>query len=187
MLKKETALCLLHHLEQAGIAACIAGGAARDLYHGNEPKDFDIVLLCPVDEDDLVHALKRLCIPVKQFGSGCDTVSMNSATEERLDYVVKANLLGTECDIISLRAQPTTPQEAVELFDCTLNMAWLNKDGAIILHPDFPTEGGAVRMTDICDDPIGRMQYLSSKYPTYQWPTVASLMSHPNALQESTI
>jgi hypothetical protein len=177
----QTALSIADALRRVGIPCVIAGGAARDIYHGREPKDYDIVVL---DDLDVSEVLRQIVedIPgqfrdLEYFGEG---TSMRDCEDANLDWVVKFTRDGTEFDLIQFRSLPSTPQEVVEAFDCTLNMAWLDDEGAVQTHDLFPLPGGRVRLRPLCDYPAERVNYLRGKYEDYEWPDVHEIRAHPN-------
>lgn len=173
------AMEVLAHLDHCGITAVIAGGSARDSYHGVTPKDYDICVLGDHTIDDAIAALDDCghVTDIEPFGDGA---SMSANENRNLDWVIKFVRLGVHFDLIQFASLPLTPTELVESFDCTLNMAWIAEDGEVILHDDYPKPFGKVEFMPLCDFPLARMRYLSQKYPQYQWPSAEELKQHPN-------
>lgn len=176
----EVALSVADQLRRAGIACVIAGGAARDTYHSREPKDYDIVVL---DDYDVEESLRVIDEDVKGtrnldfFGPGS---SMRDCEDVNLDWVIKFEVDGVSFDLIQFSNHPNTPIEAVESFDCTLNMVWINEHGGVETHCLFPAPGDKIILTDRCDHPARRVEYLRSKYPDFEWPDVHSIRAHRN-------
>lgn len=158
----------------------IAGGAARDVWHGNTPKDFDVFVLNGEAAYETVEdasartlaCLKRILFEATGF------VVYNSYRDEeggRIAYCIKFTYKGVAFDVIECMQTMHSAKEQVENFDVTLNMVWfiLDIDGHLYVtaHPRFrevvsyqafvhalPTLDGDVR---------ARLSYLQKKYPEY--------------------
>lgn len=169
----QSALHVVHALEEAGFTAIVAGGAARDIHHGVAPKDWDIILISECEVQEVYDALFLLDEDAEPFGDGA---SMTATDDPRnLDFVIKLRYMGADMDVIRQASFPETPEAAVEAFDCSLNMAWVGPSGDVVLHKDYPEPGGLVKMLPLCDYPASRARYLSAKFPEYQWPTFETL------------
>lgn len=164
----EVAKLAVRTLQSHAIPAVIAGGAARDIHLNRVPKDYDIVVLCNCDMGDVLDALDVVSNDLTAFGDGASMTAADHALN--LDWVVKCSILGVSVDVIKQPRLPTTPEQVVEGFDCTLNMVWLDDAGVPVLHPRFPQPGGTVEMLELCDFPEARAAYLSKKFPEYIWP-----------------
>lgn len=102
---------LVEHLIDQGVGAIIAGGCARDLFFGVEPKDIDIIC-AGVDPETVSKALDAggfnyLQFPKYHTGSDSD----------RLQGVWK--LEGSNIDVILYETESVS--EAIEKFDYNLN------------------------------------------------------------------
>lgn len=174
----QVALALVDQLNQWNIHSVVAGGAARDILHDRVPKDYDLVVMDNYELVEVVVALEQIgATCVEPFGH---EASMAACDDDKLDWVVKFRYKDVPFDIIQHARLPSDPQEVMEAFDCTLNMVYLNDEGAPVKHPDFPEPGGRVEIRPLCDLPQQRVRYLSQKYPQYQWPSDIELMAHPN-------
>lgn len=172
-------------LLEIGIQTVLAGGAVRDIIHGNQPKDYDLV--CLGYEDDVMDVINLLVDKpfvdvLKVYGDG-EYVADND--DENLAWVLKLNVLGTSIDIIQYADRLETPKEVVESFDCTLNMCWLPPMhfnlNDIVKHPSFPKQiGDKVLMLPLANNPKQRRDYIQRKYPQYVYETDAELDYHPN-------
>lgn len=162
----------------------VVGGAARDLYHGRAPKDYDIMLLGSAEVDDIIQDLDmvRGSLRMEVFGDGSSMLPVESlyqgADPERLAWVIKVRLDGLDIDIIKYTEDYETAKEAVENFDLSLNMAWIDpSDFTVKLHPEYPIAGGLVTILPRCDDPSKRVEYIRHKYPHYHYPTNAEIQA----------
>lgn len=169
MLALLEAMRVVRILDENGIDAMIAGGAVRDMLHGKEPKDFDVVVLGQVSLEEASLALEPL--ERQEFGEGASCTTNEAGASRHIDWVIKVFGQYTTLDIIQQSCHPTTAEEAVEAFDCTLNMVWLCPESFDIMkHIMYPKLGELIQMLPKCDFPEARSQYLSMKYPQYQWP-----------------
>jgi len=163
------AQAVLDVLRDSGYAAVIAGGAARDTHLGRTPKDYDIIVLGNPLMYDVLASLDYIHeAHIELFGDGCSMpgVAVN------LEWVAKVTLHGTVIDVIKQVQYAATPEQAVEGFDCTLNMAWFSGD-RVVLHDRFPHKGDAVELLPLCDNPKVRVAYLSNKFPEFIWPVIS--------------
>jgi hypothetical protein len=102
---------LCEHLIGHGIGAIIAGGCARDLFFGVEPKDIDIIC-AGTDPETVSRALDEGGYSYKKFPkyhTGSDS--------DRLQGVWKVE--GCEIDVILYEVECVT--EAIQKFDYNLN------------------------------------------------------------------
>lgn len=170
---------LQDELREHGINTVLAGGAVRDIIHGSIPKDYDLIVLGPGDiqvASDASLLLARSVIPFHYSAS-----FVQGALPGKLDWVLKAYIADIEVDIIRHNREYSSAKDAVEGFDCTLNMAWYDSTSDVVVrHPRYPEYGGRVFLTEYCDDPERRTKYLSAKYPEYQWPSHEEIQFHPN-------
>lgn len=161
---ERAAWAIMGLFEKHGIAAVVAGGAARDTYHGVTPKDYDIVIINN-DDTTLARVTAALAERTLQFEDFSGNASMGGSPH--LEWVLQVE----GCvDIIAQTARPTSINEVLENFDFTLNMAYFERRGYPKLHERYPAVGEEVVMLDKCDDPVNRSCYLSKKYPQYVWP-----------------
>lgn len=163
-------------LRDAGFSCVIAGGSARDTALGREPKDYDILVMGDTDCSEGIYEL----LMVHEFDVvtyGIDEDNYTAAGEDtppHLLWVIKtANVI--DLDIIQQRRLPTTPEQVVEGFDVSLNMAWFDDAGDVVKHTEFPEPGGVITVLRDCDVPPARVAYLSQKFPGYIWPTFNSI------------
>lgn len=172
-------------LLEIGIQTVLAGGAVRDIIHGNQPKDYDLICLGYEDNISEVagHLVDKPYVEwMEPFGEGA---SMKENTDDNLAWVVKLGVLGTPIDLIQYADNLGTPEEVVESFDCTLNMCWLPSMhfnlNDIVKHPSFPKHiGDKVLMLPLAHNPKQRRDYIQRKYPQYLYETDAELDYHPN-------
>lgn len=85
--QRDVAVGLIQDLQRAGYIAVLAGGAVRDEYRGNIPKDYDIASSATPDQMEAVFAAKnyKMELTGKQFG------------------VVRVRINGTDFEIATLR------------------------------------------------------------------------------------
>lgn len=85
--QRDVAVSLIQDLQRAGHIAVLAGGAVRDEYRGNIPKDYDIASSATPDQMEAVFAAKgyKMELTGKQFG------------------VVRVRINGTDFEIATLR------------------------------------------------------------------------------------
>jgi len=169
---------VLHVLRDNGVQAVVAGGAARDLYWGRIPKDYDLIIIGEAPSvDDLADDLRdQLAANVTPFGNGSSMADVDSigGGSDRLDYVIKVEFNGVHIDVLKHVDDYPSPLDAVRNFDFSLNFIWLNDKWEAVPAAEFPIlVDGTVIMGDnpSIDDPHGRVQYLRSKYPQYVYPT----------------
>lgn len=114
--------------------AILAGGCARDVYFGREPKDFDIIVPESANIESLLGAFchSRLSFKELHFYRG-------DLSNDRIISCIKVNYLGVDFDI--LKYQVTDVMEASKFFDFNLNQFILNEYGDPIfvgeVHPNY--------------------------------------------------
>lgn len=172
----EVAQYVQHRLR---LYTCIAGGSARDVWHGREPKDFDLLVLCgdavTEDVEDLAaHARRAVLEDIPEATDVNAYFTYRDQKAGSIAYCIKFNVDGVAFDLIEHMLCCTTPKKQVENFDCTLNMAWFieDEDGAlqVVTHPRFneTVRTGCVRhLSSIDGDIERRWEYLRGKYPEY--------------------
>lgn len=169
---------VLEMLRDAGYKAYVMGGAARDLHHMRTPKDYDIIILADADVDSVAGALDMCTGDVVPFGEGTSMRSVEDSAKHssHLDFVVKLTHGGVDIDVIKYVEDFDTPEQAVEHFDLTINMAWLDEGGRVALHNRFPlADGDKVELLPLVDYPHQRVRYFMEKYPRYLYPTPAEV------------
>lgn len=178
--QKTAVQTVLGLLRDDGYAAYVVGGAARDLHHGREPKDYDILILAEAEIEDVIEVLLErddIISAMVAFGDGASMAPAEEAprAHSRLDWVLKLAVSGVDIDVLKYTDDFETPQEAVENFDLSLNMAWVDLNGRIQLHPEYPARGELVRLLPRIDFPLVRVPYMAAKYPQYIYPTVSEI------------
>ena len=169
--------------EEDSLEMVIAGGCARDLLHNRVPKDYDVIMLTSMFSDELVQFINKVIVKLdkgklsnsKVKDLRIELIADNYGADQtsNLAWVIKVMLNNTiEVDFITFNSAPETPKEACEAFDCTLNMAWIDQEGQIHKHEQYPKMGDMIKILDLCDRSEERIKYLGEKFPQYQWPVI---------------
>lgn len=154
-----------------GVNLVIAGGSIRDIYHGRDCKDFDLVLLA--GNGLLGELLYREKIQT-YLGNITTFREYKNYTENcnsRFGSCMKTNIDGIEIDIVEMRdlegKLPKTLHEVFNLFDFNLNQFGIDEKGEF--HTNFDSDSGEI--VSVREDYLqARMEYLKGKYPQYKWP-----------------
>jgi hypothetical protein len=172
--------------EKTQLDLYICGGAARDIALGaRDPKDFDVFVLGELskDADPLDTVSDRLWSALQDLPGRTDYVHdkgeeaddgalYNEMKADRIEFVYATEVHGVPFDFIRYSEHPKTPQEQLNMFDCTLNQFYLHQQGDLIagvqhevgvgthfsMTPVRPLAGRVV-------DWPGRKANLQSKYP----------------------
>lgn len=149
--KLDAVFSLVDHLRIAGIDAIVAGGCSRDIYHGKDPKDFDIIL---DDHQEWRDVIAALC-EVPGFERGRFFTMYDRDASDRVKWVQKGKVKGIDLDVIAY-AIPSVCV-APEYFDFNLNQyttvklaygvyltspCWKDdpKDGLVAIRGDHSTK-----------------------------------------------
>lgn len=157
---------LLCRLQEAGLRPVIMGGAARDMYHGKTPKDWDILFLSHWADlgDDAQTALEA----VDGFTSD-DYDFYPAYGESRLFGVLKLHRDGI--DLIFYDGDYTDAAVLASRMDTTLNAYWIDPEVSWFVQ-FLPTASHVTGLIEVqrADDPPTpeRLQYLAEKYPQYK-------------------
>lgn len=159
-------LDLQGNLALNGIQTALAGGAVRDIFHGREPKDYDLTVLNTggnwhYEIDAVAWALKRLGVAYGYFDH-------YEATGDSV-FLGCFKLAGPHpVDIILTCQNFSSPEEVACSFDLTLNKYWY--DGGEIRHADDASHlTGRIEVNNpyrvSSPERIARM---AAKYPEYE-------------------
>lgn len=159
-----------------GVNLVIAGGSIRDIYHGRDCKDFDLVLLAP--EYKVYEVLYRNTIK-NYLGGFANFREFKNYTENcnsRFGSCMKTEIDGIQIDIVEMRdlqgKLPKTLQEVFNLFDFNLNQFGIDEKGEF--YTNFDSDSGEI--VSVREDYLlARMEYLKGKYPQYKWPKAGLL------------
>lgn len=172
-------LALLTSLEREiklklNLDLCIAGGAVRDLVHSKPFKDVDLeVLNHGIDNDMLIS--DWVCDVYNNLISiGADNILLNSSScedlvDSELLVVIKFTYRGTDFDLLVQSSDPKTPEEAVSVYDMTINQYSLY-NGEVKNHAGF-NKGDDVKPTGNTFSK-DRFYRIRSKYPEYNFDAV---------------
>lgn len=169
-----------------GIYVACVGGAARDLFLGREPKDYDFVFLNTNDyvPADLEVILAEVCqspvIDLAGNGGGSEGTSdsCGDAEERGLVDVWETNRFdGLDIKFQYLLYTPEKiehfaldPAKAVVEHDCSLNHAWLAKNNGRIVPrvtDEFPNPATGNKNFFRPDTNVERRAYIRNKFPTF--------------------
>jgi hypothetical protein len=109
-------------IKGTGVHAIVAGGYARDLHFGREPKDVDIVVSRHEMGDEEAHNLVE---------AACRAIDPNMVSHyqshpdypcDRIDYVFTLTNMKLPIDIIVYSGDYEDVGEIIDDFDCNLNM-----------------------------------------------------------------
>lgn len=162
----EKVQALLLQLREAGLRPVLMGGAVRDLYHGREPRDWDILFLSydlHLDGDacDALH--------VVHTQGYRDYVFFPSYGDSRLFGVLK--LHDDNIDLIFYDGDNSDAAELASKMDTTLNAYWIDTSVSWeIQHlPRASHLTGLIEVQRAFDPPTPeRLEYLAEKYPQYK-------------------
>lgn len=148
----------------------MAGGAARDMWHFNPPRDLDLWVLgyMPLDQvSAALNAMPGVCAVDVCLSSGD-----NQVNRPDLDYVVKFEYAGLKFDLIQHNANPASVRDVCMTFDLNINQAWLDVSGrfnVVRVAPGYPSIAEALPVVLVkpyaCNS--GRVDYIKRKYPNY--------------------
>ena len=155
---------LLRTLAEHDIKAAVAGGFCRDVLHMVMPKDIDVWIMDDTDEEMLAAALDALNIKhevVERKGGAEHYVDHQPGRE--LDFVLRATVGNMAVDFIAPAEVPQHIVQLVEAFDCTINMAYIEKDTGCIRYitdPRLPKHAFFAEQAG-----LGRLLKMRGKYP----------------------
>lgn len=139
---------MLHYLYRHDFTAYIAGGAARDIYHGNVPNDWDIVVVNKgrLDERDVFHALEDLCHYFRsQYPTGASTSVTQAYESASGDFDARwlglgqveftSSLQGESASMDILFAREPRIDMVLEGFDSNINQCYLSTETGNVYYP----------------------------------------------------
>lgn len=106
---------LVDRLQAVGIPSLVAGGCSRDIYHGKEPKDFDIIVNDWADSSDVRAALNTMF----EWTEGQFFPMYDHDASDRIKWVQKGKVNGIDVDVIAYSIPEVS--EAPNHFDFNLN------------------------------------------------------------------
>ena len=176
-----TAATLVRALAHAlDFDAIVAGGAARDWFHGRVSKDVDIFVLfgCAYKAGTYEGYARPLARGLAGLGATDLEVFSSYRDSPRVAYVIKGSYAGLDFDLIEYISHPRTPEEQVRQFDSNLNQVWLELPagrGAALCDLrgtedffDVVEFRQPIRPTRSLDGEVAeRIAYLGAKYPDY--------------------
>lgn len=143
---------MLQHLSRNGFTAYIAGGAARDIFHGNVPNDWDIVVVNKgrLDERDVFHALEDICRYFRsQFPAGASTSVTQAYDTASGDFDSRwlglgqvefsSSLPGESASMDILFSREPRIDMVLQGFDSNVNQAYI-AGGAVVYPFGIPDE-----------------------------------------------
>lgn len=155
-----------------GLNTVLAGGAARDILYGKEPKDFDLFLIDFNDDDVLGFDLDAKVTSVADEGTYYLYPHYNQDSET-INSVYHFEVQGRPFDLIILGGIVESISDIIEGFDLNLNQVWLNEAGLIEYRADHPFVTGDVSLTQSPDRPTKeRVLALAEKFPQYDFKAV---------------
>lgn len=153
-----------------GGGAMIAGGCARDVHFGVEPKDYDIVMSYRTSLSAIRSALELLGVAYREF-SFYQSEELGGYSEDRPERLLKLSndriekcykftYKGVDFDLLVYTVDHVI--DALSHFDYNINQfVLMNKDKALFLGTMHPDDGlVAIRM----DTTTRRDQYIKAKY-----------------------
>lgn len=155
---------ILLMLDAHNIKAAVAGGFCRDVLHMVMPKDIDVWIMDDTDEEMLAAALDALDIKhevVERKDYAEHYVDHQPGRE--LDFVLRATVGNMAVDFIAPAEVPQHIVQLVEAFDCTINMAYIEKDTGCIRYITDPRLPKHAFFTEQADE--GRLIKMRGKYP----------------------
>ena len=153
-----------------GITVVLAGGAARDLWHFNPPRDLDLWVLgdvSPEEVSDVLYSIPSIGDVGLYLNSGDSQVDRGD-----LDAVFKVKRFGFNVDVILHKQKPVSLRSLVGTFDMSINNAWLDVSevyNVVCTAPGYPSisDGQPVVLNYAKSCTWGRVQYIKSKHPGY--------------------
>lgn len=137
---------MLHYLYRHDFTAYIAGGAARDIFRGKAPNDWDIVIVNRgrLDERDVFHALEDICRYFRsQFPVGASTSVTQAYDTANGDFDSRwlglgqiefsSRLEGESASIDVLFAREPRIDMVLEGFDSNVNQCYIT--GGRVVYP----------------------------------------------------
>ena len=140
--------------EKYGINCIIAGGAARDVYHGRTPKDYDVFFTKEMTIGKITMCLEGLGIEYRildtfnfHFERGHFVPSEEKqvsvcSSDDRIMYGVKIKLFvsqsdcsGPEVDLLVYNCD--TLGESISMFDYNINQFVIRQDGVAVFAGQF--------------------------------------------------
>ena len=140
--------------EKYGINCIIAGGAARDVYHGRTPKDYDVIFTKEMTTANIMMCLEGLGIEYqildtfnfhfeqKHFVPSEELQVSVCSSDDRIMYGVKIKLFvsqgdysGPEVDLLVYNCDSLG--EAVSMFDYNINQFVIRQDGEAVFAGKF--------------------------------------------------
>ena len=130
MNKLKVALQVLAGIQAFAPTAIIAGGCARDIAHGVEPKDFDVIVPLGTPISPLKEHLKVLADEGSYRAFVFGDVSTGKPYDEvdRVILCLKATIKGVDFDVLLYNVTEDA-LKAVDYFDANLSQYVLTKDG----------------------------------------------------------
>lgn len=176
---QETATKLAAALPAADII--IAGGACRDLLHGIEPRDVDLLWLGdgPIAlGEQLEEAVDSYVAKISSVLPEATDITVHETyrgQKASLEFVIGFSYRGVTYDLICY-GYCQTPREQVLQFDTNLNMMWVTVDedgcpaivveaeaAAVITHRDPITI-----VNETGQKAAERLAYMQEKFPQYK-------------------
>lgn len=140
-----------------GKRAIIAGGCARDVHFGIEPKDYDIILPRLAHYDNIRAALDALDVSYREM----NFYRYNEGSEsDRVAYCFKFTYQGIDFDLLVYLIDEAT--EAPAHFDFNLNQFILDAEGQAEFVGEFHPDEGLVAIRG--DHSPKREAYVKAKY-----------------------
>lgn len=200
---QSVALKVLHALKAAGIDALCVGGCPRDIYHGKDVADIDVVVRGDTDTDLLYSALSATmdeisgdatdwdCELFSEYGEDDDLLGEHDGDEldvtndfrERIEYVYKFKVsTDTETFGIDILASQNCDQNEplekfLDTFDFTINQWSLNHEGYVIGSQHTGLRVKPIDGLSRCKRTTDRYKRLSAKYPDHDWSAVEAFIS----------
>lgn len=180
---------LIARLSDLGIVAVCVGGAARDTFIGQVPKDYDLAIL-DYPEDETAETLQAafqdatgasVVYDLREQGNGSEGTSDSHGDGEArgLHGVYEVRECGGELLQVQFLVYTRdkmdgfdeNPLLVVQQHDCTLNQAWFEEVGGRLMpcvSEAFPTNGNGLPnvFRDVHVNPE-RKAYIRQKFPLY--------------------
>lgn len=157
------------HLSSLG-SIVMAGGAARDMWHFNPPRDLDLWVLGYIPPEQASLHLQDL--PGVTNVVACLSSGDTQVNRPELDYVLKFEYAGLRFDLIQHGSNPDNVRDVCMTFDLNINQAWLDVSGQyniVRVAPGYPSlsEGLPVTLVSLRACNANRVGYIMQKYPNY--------------------
>ena len=148
----------------------MAGGAARDMWHFNPPRDLDLWVLGYLPDVEAYGVLSTTAGVTDLVL--CSSSGESDVSRQNLDYVIKFKYMGLNFDLIQHGNNPVGISAVCMTFDVTLNQAWLDVSteyNVVRTAPMYPSisEGLPVRLVKPYACTKDRLAYIQKKYPNY--------------------